>query len=500
MKIGFWRKFWKVLESLFKKVFQQSGEEVFGSWRPLFSKKGFRKGVFRGKVFPLKFEKFLEVWNLFLKKVPGRKVFGKSETLFSKKGFTNKKNFAKKKVAVLISHLAEGGAERAASQLTFMLSSRYCVFLILFEDRISYSYAGRVLNLNLPARKNFFWKIYNFIVRVFAVWRLKRRERFFASISFLDSANLVNLFSKGRERCILTFRIDYRGYSGGFLFTFLGWIYRFFSWKFDRAVVVSYGARRGLLERFMLKEERVEVIYNVCPLEEIGRLSKEGLGEVWEGLFCFPVIVHVGRLEEQKGHRSLLKLFAAVKARLPEVRLMFLGEGELRGELWEYAHRLGLRGWDRNGVGGGMDRVLEADVYFMGFERNPFRFLKRAKVFAFPSFFEGFPNALLEALACGLPVASSDCLSGPREILAPGSGLEGTARGIEFGEYGILLPVPRFSDPFELSEVEVFWRDAILRLLEDEALWWYYHSQARRRAEDFSPACIRRQWLKILEE
>jgi glycosyltransferase involved in cell wall biosynthesis len=124
-----------------------------------------------------------------------------------------------------------------------------------------------------------------------------------------------------------------------------------------------------------------------------------------------PVVLGVGRLVDQKGFATLLEAVARLRRERP-LRLLVLGEGRRRGALERQARRLGLG----------------ADFALPGFAPNPFAYMARAGVFVLSSVYEGLPGVLIQALACGCPVVSTDCPDGPREILAG-------------GEYGPLVPV-----------------------------------------------------------
>jgi glycosyltransferase involved in cell wall biosynthesis len=116
---------------------------------------------------------------------------------------------------------------------------------------------------------------------------------------------------------------------------------------------------------------------------------------------------------------------------------------------------------------------------------------------------EGFPNALLEAMACEVPVISADCRSGPREILAPDTDFMYQTREPEFAQYGILMPV--FDGKFKkaeetLTKEEKVWAEVISELLENSKLREYYVKKGKQRIKDFSPEKILPKWRKIIKE
>jgi glycosyltransferase involved in cell wall biosynthesis len=260
-------------------------------------------------------------------------------------------------------------------------------------------------------------------------------------------------------------------------------------------VAVSHGVKQSLTN-LGLEEEKIKVIYNPYPIDEIRELAKESL-EAHEQIFKHPVLITVGRLTKPKGQWYLLRVFKALKEKHKDLKLVILGEGELKNYLVKLSEELGLKTyvWDR-------DALSESfDVYFLGFQKNPFKFIARSKLFVFSSLWEGFPNALVEAMACSVCVVSSDCRSGPREILAPNTDFNYQTQKPEFVEYGILMPVfdvkyKNAKEPFE--EKEMMWVGIIDKLLEDESLRKNYSEKAKQRAEDFRIEKIVQEWKEIL--
>ena len=179
------------------------------------------------------------------------------------------------------------------------------------------------------------------------------------------------------------------------------WLYP----KADQIVAVSNGAAESLSEFSKIPIHKIKAIYNgVIDVNKL-KLSQEKVDHPWFGpqQVDEPVIVAVGRLQAQKDYPMMLKAFALVRNKR-KAKLLILGEGELRKELENLANTLGI----------------STNVSFHGFESNPFKFLANADVFALSSQFEGLPTVLIEALACGCSVVSTNCPSGPEEILEKG--------------------------------------------------------------------------------
>ena len=172
----------------------------------------------------------------------------------------------------------------------------------------------------------------------------------------------------------------------------------------DAVVAVSDGVARDLAGFGRLPKRQLRVIHNPVFDPAILSMAQADPSHPWfEQAGGPPIILAAGRLHRQKGFDVLLKAFAVARSEI-DCRLVILGEGAERDALARAGNELGL-GYD---------------IDLPGFVANPFALMARAGAFVLPSRWEGFPNALVEAMACGAPVVASDCPSGPQEILAGG--------------------------------------------------------------------------------
>ena len=228
----------------------------------------------------------------------------------------------------------------------------------------------------------------------------------------------------------------------------------FYPWA-DRIVTVSEGVADNLAQMANLPRQRIQVIYNPVVTPELFAKAQAPLDHPWFRLGEPPVILGVGRLTKQKDFPTLIKAFAIVRQSCP-ARLVILGEGEDRLKLEALVKEIGLEG----------------AVSMPGFLENPYVYMAKASVVVLSSAWEGFGNVIAEAMACGTPVVSTDCKSGPAEIL-------------ENGKYGELVPV---GDVEELAR-------AIARTLQNPQC----SQTLQNRAAEFSQEKIINQYLELLE-
>jgi glycosyltransferase involved in cell wall biosynthesis len=172
-------------------------------------------------------------------------------------------------------------------------------------------------------------------------------------------------------------------------------------------VAVSHGVAEDLSSTLQLTPNLIKVIYNPIVDARIGKLAGQPLSHPWLASGQPPVVIAAGRLSPEKDFATLLRAFAVLRNQVV-CRLILLGDGPERTSLEQLARELGV----------------QENVQFLGFVANPYMYMKRAAVFALSSVREGLPTALVEALSLNIPVVSTDCANGPREILC--NGLYGT--------------------------------------------------------------------------
>ena len=186
---------------------------------------------------------------------------------------------------------------------------------------------------------------------------------------------------------------------------------RLFYPRADHLIANSKNAAQDLAITLKLPEERVSVVYNPTVTPNMLAKAEESIDHPWFKHQRVPVILGVGRLGKEKGFTALIHAFDIVR-RIRAARLMILGEGQERPMLEALVHKLGL----------------QEDVELPGYVLNPYPYISGSQVFVLSSIYEGLPNTLIEAMACGTTVVATDCPSGPREIL-------------DNGKFGQLVPV-----------------------------------------------------------
>ncbi len=189
------------------------------------------------------------------------------------------------------------------------------------------------------------------------------------------------------------------------------WLTRRFYPRADLVITVSHGVAEELARLTGIPRERIVTIYNPVTTPDLAERMAEPLDHPWLEASEVPLVLAAGTFKIQKDFNTLIEAFARLRRQRP-VRLAILGDGPLRPAIARRVRELGL----------------EEEVLLPGFVLNPLPWMRRASLFVLSSMWEGLPGVLIEAMACGCPVVSTDCPSGPREIL-------------ENGRFGPLVPV-----------------------------------------------------------
>ena len=320
----------------------------------------------------------------------------------------------RKKVGVFIYSLDGGGAERVVSILLKEVCKRTEVVLILMSDKIVYPIPDTVEVLLLENSNGSEINLFKFLKIPILAWKfnsLCKVHNIGTVLSFMNRPSYISALSrhfKNNSRLVIFERSTpsemYKDFSPKSILN--KFLIRVLYSKSDLVVSNSAGNRNDLINNFGLKENSVLTLNNPIDVKRILKMSKSSVN-VDFSRFSF---ISVGRIDEGKNHNLLLEAYKRLDA--PNSQLIIVGDGPLK-------HRLVKKINDYN---------LEEKVLIIGFDSNPYKYMARSDVFLFSSNYEGFPNVLVEALSCGLPVVSTDCRSGPREIL-------------ENGKYGVLTKV-----------------------------------------------------------
>ncbi len=194
----------------------------------------------------------------------------------------------------------------------------------------------------------------------------------------------------------------------------------------------------------------------------------------------------MGREHDVKGFWHLVKAVSLVRKKMPDVKLMIIGAGDYSAYR-TLAEQLGMGD----------------DVLFTGVQSNPFALLKKADVYALTSESEGFPNALIEAMAVGLPCVSANCLTGPAEILHEDYGECRDENRVFHADYGILTGVfhgGRDMDAAHFTAEEKRFAQELAALLADAGLYRRYQDAARKRAQAFGMEAYLKHIRNLIEE
>lgn len=395
-------------------------------------------------------------------------------------------------VKFLINSLGGGGAEKVLVELSRLIKYEKC---FLLEQDLKYNIPKNKIEILTSHTVNtnpIFKTLY--IPKYVAKLKGKINKNDIV-VSFLERSNFINIISKKiyGNKAIITVHNNLNVSNTG-IKSFNNFLIKLFYPQADLVVAVSEGVKDSLV-KLKVPYDKIKVIYNPISVEEIKKKAQEHIENELRNL---PFLINVGRLTHQKGQWYLIRIFKEIKKYFPELKLYILGDGELKNYLVNLSESLSLKTyvWDRDKLSS------RYDVYFLGFKENPYKYITKAKLFLLTSLWEGFPMVVIESLACGVPIVSSDCKSGPREALATNTNYK-NLRSPEFAEYGILMPT--FENKFtkgneSLLEVENIWKNTLVEILNNEAILHSYAEKSKNRAAKFDIKEIAKVWESLIND
>ena len=409
---------------------------------------------------------------------------------------------SKRKLMLISPMLHQGGFERVCVTTARLLQPYFDVTIVIFDSaNIAYDVEGlSIIDIQMGVRKGKLQKILNIIRRSRKVRKLKKEMQPEIAYSFGPTANMVNAFSKtGKEKVWL----GLRNYTDVEEETKMRLLVK----KADLIVCCSRDIEKSVKIKY--KFNNTAVLYNLYDVDTIRKeaaasdpqlpfaeeLKEAGSLQQEPGQLRY--LVSMGRDDPMKGFWHMIKAFKLVHDQIPEARLILMGAGTFQ-KYKTLAEQL----------------KITDEIYFAGMRRDPYALLKYGEVYLLTSANEGFPNALVEAMTLSLAPVSTNCLTGPAEILVRNGDTASLndqfaekqkekETHVIYGDYGIVVPEMQKEenlDPADITEEERNLADTVIGLLQDEKLLQSYRQAAARRAGDFTYEKYLEQFLKLAEE
>lgn len=400
-----------------------------------------------------------------------------------------------KKIAIITPFLAQGGLEKVAVTGAEYLKNYFDTTLIVFDTfKVDYNYSGKMVDLKIPLYGlSPIKKIMSLLKVMFKLKALQKKENYDLIIVHGELVNISTLLNISQKKIVVIHENRFAKKSSklkNYLFNILAnKIYK--SKNTKKIVTVSEGIRQSFINNFEIKEDKIQTIYNPYEIDNIIKLSNEEIDNNYNELFIDnDILLIAARFTEAKGHSYLLNIFNKYKEKNKRAKLVLFGDGELRDKLINQSNNLNLKTYS---IFHKEKFSNNFDVYFLGFDNNPYKYMQNSKIFMMTSLWEGFGNTLVESMASKTPVLSTDCESGPKEIISPNEKEE--IFKPHFGEYGVLMP--RFRSENNINYE--YWINTLETLIKDKIIYEKYQKVGLSRSKDFDISIIMKQWKNLIE-
>lgn len=350
-------------------------------------------------------------------------------------------------------------------------------FLLTNSRRLDYPVRGNIVYIRTE-EKILNTDIYSFASSCISISkelrRLKLKYEIDTAISFMERYNILNVLSKKNEKCIvsvrttLSLRNEFQGYE------YNKFILRILYSLSDVIVTAGKYSKEDLIKNYHINKNKVVGIAN--PAIQYTPCSNKK----WE--YGNKVVISVTRFDPVKQVEHIIRAFSYLNSKDNETKLVLIGDGKEKNYLKKLVN----------------DYNIQNSVLFLGYSEDVGYYLKHSKIFVMSSRVEGFPNAMVEAMACGLPIVSTDTPGSCEEIIGKPQNIH---EEIKFCEYGILtpyMPIRSSSRNRALSKEEQILGMAMETVMNDDNIYRDYANRSLMRAKKYEYGEIMKEWKRLI--